>query len=732
MNKIMTKKVFYGVHATLLLIAAMFFTACAEDVAIEGETTKIVAGEDPEGYMSFTAVAPEDTRTSITKTGEFRWSEGDHVFVKDDDGVWQESGDAQILSSGQAKFLVKGKFTRTVAETATNPYPVLYPGNGNSLTKVTIPAKQIQDYANNSEHIDKYGDCAIAGAKRRASDDKFEFTLQHQMAYLLFEPRVSTEGKEVKLRKITLTEVTEPTPQNICGEFAWDENGIPDGHIVAGAGSNVIKILCGKDVEAIEKGDLDATTLDNTEQYQYGFLVKNFNASYAEYDGDTHADGTTPLARVFMVIRPGTYKLKVLYEYSVNGVVEQRAHHIDIYGDEEPIQWTPITDGHTTYRDVALGDAQTFLKNHYYRIRHRLDVTEPTVDTDKVYNFNQYYMWGAENWLWNGVSSYPVYYNETKADELPEEGDSRWFDNNYSSASAVRDYNKGSGNYSTIIYNWVNDGNIRWINRDRHQQAQKNSIWKSNTLTANQMSFYVVYGDPHYDNVTPWILQNYNGTRTICYGGVWLRKKSAIEAILPLGITWPDGNDGSTWTNLCAPFPQKEKIVDAYWEYDEEGKKSTLKQGHLQELQGNRFNLRYCAPPKNIRMPYTNFNYDTGEGQFDKKPWELDPSKNESDYFFVPCLGQFDYWHKDNVGQPTLVLVGAEGFYWTKTPLQYNGGADLKCYYGNDSGNGADNAFYLNIHNKYIALSWDQPKQYVKTGMRIARTSGGTGEVVFE
>ena len=42
------------------------------------------------------------------------------------------------------------------------------------------------------------------------------------------------------------------------------------------------------------------------------------------------------------------------------------------------------------------------------------------------------------------------------------------------------------------------------------------------------MSFYVVFGDPYYDNKTPWILEEYNGGGTVCYGGVWLLKKEKI------------------------------------------------------------------------------------------------------------------------------------------------------------------------------------------------------------
>ena len=530
--------------------------------------------------------------------------------------------------------------------------------------------------------------------------------------------------------------MTELDGKEICGTFGWDEDGSKisetDGIAAVSEGSSEIKLLCGKDVEAIEKGEIPATSLELMKDLLYGFMVKN--RDYSVYDGDTYAD-ETPIGRAFMVIRPGTYRFKIVYEFANTDEVEQRAHHIDIHGDERPVQWTPVTDYYTCSREVTIDPPTEFKKNHYYRIRHSLPVEAPDGEEIRVYNFEEYYMWGAGEWLWDGVAEYPVHYGISQSENEPEEDSDRWFDYNYPVGSVV----VGKIGGGTIFYDWQasESSTVKRENKPRHRQAQTGS-WGS-TLNANQMSFYVFYGDPHYDNVTPWILDSYNGVRTICYGGVWLKKKAAI--VRDSGIAWP-GDDGGTYGSLSAPFPAKEKIVNAYWEYDAKGNKDKLKDGHLASLEGGRFNLRYCAPPKNMRMPYTNFDYDNLIEHFDKKPWDLDPSKSEDDYFFVPCLGQYNYADPDpnNLGHPTLVLVGGEGFYWTRTPLQYHGGdpkqSDPNAYgrywYGNPDDNGADNAFYLNIHNKYIALSWEQEGQYVKTGMRKALTSGGTGQVVFE
>ena len=43
-----------------------------------------------------------------------------------------------------------------------------------------------------------------------------------------------------------------------------------------------------------------------------------------------------------------------------------------------------------------------------------------------------------------------------------------------------------------------------------------------------------------------------------------------------------------------------------------------------------------------------------------------------------------------------------------------------------------DNAFYLNLHYHYIALSWQQHSIYTKTGMRLATIGYGGAEGMFE
>ena len=147
-------------------------------------------------------------------------------------------------------------------------------------------------------------------------------------------------------------------------------------------------------------------------------------------------------------------------------------------------------------------------------------------------------------------------------------------------------------------------------------------------------------------------------------------------------------------------------------------------------FEGKQYNLRYCAPWSNYRKTYTNYEEYKNTGVW-KKPWELDTTKDSLDYFFVPCLGRIEY----NNGSPKLTLVGTQGFYWTRTPFAYNFGKTPYYYnapipsptptvgtsvpydYVNTN---RDNAFYLNIHYNYIALSWQQNSNYLLTGMGVA------------
>ena len=810
----------YQVFLALSLFAAMLFTSCAEELNVN---ERAESDEDLSGFTCFSTESDDEgTRTAMYPDGRFKWmnvkksanaeadSIVDNIFVIKGEGdtiksskmVFDNSRDDNTL----AKFYLTGSFDKLT-------YPILYTGStlGDGNVKpsiVSLSTKQVQCAPNNSEHFGMSGDCGVAEATKNGS--KYAFKLNHQMAYLMFEPRVD-EGRNVLLRKITITEITG---KNIAGTFTLKPEGLHPKPFEKDSIST-ITIFCGLDAEKVIAGDLKPS-----EAKSYGFYINN--NTYDVYNGEKNG-------RVYAVIRPNDclagekYQLRITYNYVQR--YEQTTDHPSLW------EWEYTEDVKELTKDLTVD----FKKNTFYRLRHLLTTDASTIEG---YDFKKYYMWGAKDWFWYQAekvgAEYPIRNDEYQSEYAPDLLSTSWFDNQYTKGDVC------VGSFSTF------EGRTWWVNRTqpaanrqkgklrsgyRHRQAQSNADWE-NALTANQMSFYVVFGDPYYDNTKPWILKEYNGIETICYGGVWLKKKEKIREYLNnvynpskpdyQKVYWPDDNDGSLG-NYSAPFPSdKTRSTSSSW--------STWELQLINLLENQQFNLRYMAPPINYRMPYTNL------GKFDTVHRPSDDGKDDDDYFFLPLLGRFEYDNPqtaetnvsfnyptmmdyvtpelqpimfsivEGTGQPTLTLVGSQGYYWTKTPLmfqyEYGGSTQFQRYvysFEGDSlsnssglnqyslklsdyqeydrlrkmkwddltpaekatlqeyskmqwictgesveqptpmsvvkdayrynmwGHYNDNAFYLNLHHDYIALSWQQHSMYVKTGMRIA-TRGYDGD----
>ena len=130
-------------------------------------------------------------------------------------------------------------------------------------------------------------------------------------------------------------------------------------------------------------------------------------------------------------------------------------------------------------------DSRDFLENKYYTIGHKLNVEVP----EHVYYFpDTYYMWDAQQWYWYGEESYPTIHNNQNSfyPRSPGEDPLRW-------------------------YNTTTSGNASNSCKDMPN--------------ANELSWYVKYGDPHYDGTTVWSL---GGVKQ--RGGLWLKKKAVIQA----------------------------------------------------------------------------------------------------------------------------------------------------------------------------------------------------------
>ena len=264
----MKKKLF----KTRLLSFAAFcgltlaFASCAnEDVAQNPNST-----DNDKNLTTFTAGDPS-TRTSMESDGKFFWEAGDKIWVKDDDGTWQQSSNAPTAKTASFKFKVPGKFTQS------STYKVYYPGQNGNRDKVTIPANQSQLEPNTTTHFGTSGDCGIANASKQ-SNGSFAFTLDHKAAYLLLLPRTSN----TILHDCYLTKVEVNSDDDITSTYTLD----PITSKLTGTGT-------GKQITVTTKGSTGST-------YQNGFPLTN-NATSAATNG------------TYVVIKPGTHTLKIRY-----------------------------------------------------------------------------------------------------------------------------------------------------------------------------------------------------------------------------------------------------------------------------------------------------------------------------------------------------------------------------------------------------------------------------------
>ena len=232
--------------------------------------------EENKNLTTFVAGGENKTRTSMNyNSGDFYWEAGDYIYVKDDNGVLRKSTNAPDQKVASFNYKVPGNFT------ASSSYKVYYLGKNSSGNSVTISTAQSQTAPDNTEHFGTAGDYGTATATKVTGKNQFEFVLEHQPAYLVFQPYTSN----TILRNCYLTKV-EVSPDNDIAE-TYTVNPTT-GALVASAVTDGDKIVL--------------TTQDATSgsSYNNGFPLTNNSASV-----------TTNGA--YMVIKPGTHTLRVRY-----------------------------------------------------------------------------------------------------------------------------------------------------------------------------------------------------------------------------------------------------------------------------------------------------------------------------------------------------------------------------------------------------------------------------------
>ena len=309
MKKIMKQHSFASRLKSLALVfgIALAFASCAnEDIAQNPNGT-----DNNKNFTIFSTGDPA-TRTSMESNGTFYWEAGDKIWVKDDNGAWQQSRNAPTEKTASFKFEVPGKFTKT------STYKVYYPGQNGNQNQVTIAANQSQAEPNTTAHFGTSGDCGMADATWSNAKNGFAFTLDHKAAYLLFLPRTSntilhdcylTKVEVISDNDITSTYTLDPTTGKLTGTGSGKQivvstggsgtyaNGFPltnnatsaatnGAYVVIKPGTHILKIRYWvKDVTTGTEGTITKTLSSTTyDQNKYYNITANLNVR--DYDGD--------------------------------------------------------------------------------------------------------------------------------------------------------------------------------------------------------------------------------------------------------------------------------------------------------------------------------------------------------------------------------------------------------------------------------------------------------------
>ena len=425
MKKTMKQHSFTSQLKSLALVfgVALAFASCANEDVAQNPTNP--NEDNDKNLTTFVAGDEAKTRTSLDyNSSDFSWEAGDYIYVKDDDGVMRKSTNAPTSKVAAFKYKVPGKFT------ASSSYKVYYLGKNSNGSQVTISTAQTQTKPDNTEHFGTAGDYGTATATKVTGKNQFAFELEHQPAYLVFQPYTSN----TILHNCYLTKVEVSSDNDIAETYSINTT---TGALDASTGTGSKQIIL---------------TTSGSSTNPNGFPLTNSSASV-----------TTNGA--YMVIKPGTHTLKVRY-------------------------WV---------RDVATNvegtitktlPATAYASNTYYDMTANLNVRD--------YDGDHYYMWDAQEQYWKGHE---------------------WW----------------SANKDQPVLSWTSNGNYARSNADPRYYNKSYPGWGvsnpathssfNNVPNANEMSWYVMYGDPRWDGDELWTTMGH-----LYKGGMWFKKKSVLQA----------------------------------------------------------------------------------------------------------------------------------------------------------------------------------------------------------
>ena len=342
---------------------ALAFASCANEDVAQNPTNP--NEDNDKNLTTFVAGDETKTRTSLDyNSSDFYWEEGDYIYVKDDDGVLQRSTYAPSSKVAAFKYKVPGKFS------AHTSYKVYYLGKNSNGSQVTISTAQTQTKPDNTEHFGTAGDYGTATATKVTGKQQFKFELEHQPAYLVFQPYTSN----TILQNCYLTKVEVSSDNDIAETYTVNTS---TGAITSSVGSKQIVL-----------------TTRGSGSYYYGFPLSNNSASV-----------TTNGA--YMVIKPGSHTLKVRY-------------------------WVKDVATNVEGTITKTLPATAYASNTYYDMTANLNVRDYDGDHYYMWDAQNQYWYGYE-WTkhLSGNTGQPTLNGNSSSNYAQSNADSRYYNESY-------------------------------------------------------------------------------------------------------------------------------------------------------------------------------------------------------------------------------------------------------------------------------------------------------------
>ena len=374
---------------------ALTFASCAKEDVAQNPTNK--EGDNDKNLTTFVAGDEAKTRTSLDyNSSDFSWEAGDYIYVKDDDGVLQKSSNAPTQKVASFRYRVPGKFG------ASASYKVYYLGKNSNGSQVTISANQTQTAPDNTEHFGTAGDYGTATATGAVGGSIFSFQLEHQAAYLVFQPYTSN----TILHNCYLTKIEVSSDNDIAETYTVNTT----------------------------TGALDASTVTNGNKIV--LTTKDPTWGSSNYNGFplTNNAASVTTNGAYMVIKPGTHTLRVRYwvkdvatnvEGTITKTLPATAYASNTYYDMTANLNVRNYDGDHYY----MWDAQQQYWYGYEWTRHLSGNTgQPTLNYNSSSNYPQsnsdVSRWYNEYYPSYGVSN-PATHSSCK--DLPNANEMSWY-----------------------------------------------------------------------------------------------------------------------------------------------------------------------------------------------------------------------------------------------------------------------------------------------------------------